>query len=292
MHRAPITLLPLIGALVMLAGCQKPDPRAAGAPIIYTTLPVVQYVVEDIVSPHVEVRRLLDPGSSPHSYEPVPSDARSALDAVLIVYASRNLDRWAARLAIVESLELLSLVPDSLRYYTDSAAEDVDPHFWLDPLALRAAVERLPSAICPILPEQCSRFTAAADSLAEELIHLDSTISDRLKQTPPSALVLATPFFGYFARRYDLEIAASLGRGGAVDSSPRQIANVVQRLEASRQPIAGVVTEANESQAASQMVADMLKTRVILIDPVGGSAGRQSYNDLMHYNLQQLLEDS
>ncbi len=292
MHRTPITLLTLVSAFVVFLGCQKPDSDEDRRPIIYTTLPVIQYVVEDIVSPSVEVRRLLDPGSSPHSYEPVPSDARAALDAVLVVYASRHLDRWATRLANVESLELLSLVPDSLRYYPWSAPESPDPHFWLDPVALRAAVARLPSALCPILPERCSRFSAAADSLMGELSRLDSTIGHRLRQNAPKTLVLATPFFGYFARRYDFQVAAILGRSGAVDSSPRQITDAVHRLESSRTQIAGVVTEANESQAASRMVAEMLKTRVIMIDPVGGSTGRQSYDELMRYNLQQLLGDS
>ncbi len=245
-------------------------------------------MVQEVVSPSVEVRRLLHPGSSPHSYEPTPSDARLAQDAILVVYASRGLDRWAARLSNAESLELLDLVPDSLRYYPDSAST-ADPHFWLDPIALRAAVGKLPIVLCRILPEGCSRFTAAADSLNDELTHLDQVIRSQLKVAEPKTLVLATPFFGYFAKRYDMSIVATLGRGDAVDSGPRQIAKVVQQVQASRTPLSGIVSEANQSQAAVRMVAEMLNTQVILIDPIGGPEGRETYDELMRYNLRQLL---
>ena len=283
----------VVGFLVLaVVGCDAPETRTDGTVRVYTTLPVVEYVLRQVAGRSIEVGRLLQPGSSAHSYEPRPSDARAVADAALVVYAADHLDRWAARTTAARRLELMSLLPDSLRYYPSERHGVADPHFWLDPMAMRTIVRGLPPVLCDLLPSDCEAFRSNADAADNDLLRLHDEIRGHLSAVQQQTHVMATPFFGYFARRYGLRVAGVIGVTEVLDSGPRQIADLVRALKNSSESVDAVICEAGESQVAAEMLADLLAARLVAIDAVGGAPGRETYRELMLYNVRQLLGEN
>ena len=75
----------------------------------------------------------------------------------------------------------------------------LDPHFWLDPMLAIAAVEAIRDALIELAggPD----FGERAEAYAQELRALDAEVAQTL-----AALSSNQRAYGYFARRYDLEI--------------------------------------------------------------------------------------
>ena len=285
---ALVITLTLSGSLA----CQTTDRAGTDLPVIYTTFPIVETIVREVTGPAVEVRRLIDAGKSPHSYEPRPSDIREAHRASAIFYAGENLDAWATEMSDVRKVSLLGLLPDSLKFFPFPASNVPDPHFWMDPLALRAVAEALPEVICQVLPpgSDCTGFDERAAGFAQELMLLDAEIETRVAELRPKVrLVLSTPFMRYFTRRYDLEVAATLGKGEGVDPGPSRLAALARELDAVPERTLLVVYEARESRTAARTVAELLGARLVPVDPIGGAEGRDSYRQMMMFNMRQLL---
>jgi zinc transport system substrate-binding protein len=74
------------------------------------------------------------------------------------------------------------------------------------------------------------------------------------------------------------------------EPSPRYLAGLVQLMQ--RERVRAVVIEPQLSTTAAQALARETGARVGLMDPYGGPAvpGRESYVDLMRYNVAELVK--
>jgi len=91
----------------------------------------------------------------------------------------------------------------------DHGHEGDDPHIWMDPLAMRAAMLALADELRATLGLDVADGSAA---LAERLERLDARVRDILAPVPPAErrLVSGHESMGYFADRYRFEVVGFL----------------------------------------------------------------------------------
>lgn len=85
----------------------------SGKPIgVVTSVIPVAYVVEELGGERVEVKALVPPGASPHTFEPVPSDMRRIAAARLFFVIGGGFDAWSDKLlgAAPAGLETVHLI--------------------------------------------------------------------------------------------------------------------------------------------------------------------------------------
>jgi zinc transport system substrate-binding protein len=88
-----------MGLLVLVAACGGDEPASSDdRPRFVTTIPPFEMILRPVVEGRATVERLLDPGASPHTYDPTPSDLRAVSNATALVYGAEHLDGWAANL--------------------------------------------------------------------------------------------------------------------------------------------------------------------------------------------------
>jgi len=151
-------------AMLLLAACSGEEPGTdAQRPHFVTTVPPFEMILERLVDGRGRVERLLEPGVSPHTYDPTPSDLRATTAATALVYGAEVLDGWAADLPASRRLELGAMVPAGARLSFEGGHGHgaVDPHFWTDPLAVKQLVPVLADTLCAVDPPGCS--TSAHD---------------------------------------------------------------------------------------------------------------------------------
>ena len=280
--------------LLLVAACGGEEPRATeGRPHFVTTIPPFEMILRPVVEGRGTVERLLAPGASPHTYDPAPSDLRATTRATALVYGAAALDGWAAGLPASRRLALVDLLPADVRLPFErpgaQGAPAVDPHFWTDPQAVRQLLPVLADTLCTIDAPGCSTYRANADTFAAELTALDARLRSLLEPVRETPVFLARPFFRYFLRRYGPRLVGVVEPRPGTEPTPRQLHRLVRRARTSG--ARAVLTQQALSARAAQAVAEPLALPLVPLDPLGGTAGRTTYADLLLANAR-ILRDS
>ena len=276
------------GGLLLLAACGGTEAPSEGPPRYVTTISPFEMILAPIVEGRGTVDALLAPGSSPHTYDPTPSNVRTVANGRALVYGAEQLDGWAADLSTSRRLALLDLVPPTAqRSFEDT--ETVDPHFWTDPQAVISLLPVLADTLCAIDAEGCSTYQANADSFATALATLDARLRTILQPIRDTPVLLAQPFFRYFLHQYGPPLVGVVEPRPGAEPTPRQLQAMVQVAETSG--ARGILTQQHLSARAAQAVAESATLPLVPLDPLGGTEGRETYAELMLYNAR-VLRDS
>jgi ABC-type Zn uptake system ZnuABC Zn-binding protein ZnuA len=273
-----------------LAGCtDEASSPATDEPLFVTTIPPFAAIMSPIVGERGSVVTLLDASDSPHTYEPRPSDVQRVEDATALFYGAPSLDGWAADLPAPRRMVLLDMVPPGFQRpaVANTQAEAInsastDPHFWTDPLAVRALLPALSDTLCALDAAGCTAYQANADSLATMLIDLDAEMRAQINPVRTTPVLLAQPFYLYFMARYGPDVIGVVEPQPAHEPSPRGIQTLVET--ARKTGAQAIFVQEQLPPRAAEAVAEGAGISVVPLDPLGGSSERMSYLDLIRYN--------
>jgi ABC-type Zn uptake system ZnuABC Zn-binding protein ZnuA len=116
----------------------------------------------------------------------------------------------------------------------------LDPHVWMDPSRVAAALPALADALAEADPDHAEGYRTRAESYAAELRELDAEIQRQLGSIPPQnrKLVTSHDAMGYFADRYGLEVLATPfpASGPEAEASAQTIKEVEDAIRSSGVP--------------------------------------------------------
>ncbi len=210
-----------LGAIALLAaGCSgggaTPDP---GTPSVVVTTPVIGAVVADLVGDRAVVTVLMGNGVDPHDWSPSAKDLERVEKADLVIANGLNLEEGLQKpLAEAEKRGVIVFRATdhvTVRQRTAGVAgagqEAGDPHFWVDPLAMRDVV----LALVPALGRVGIDVADRAPGLAARLADLDAATRATLAVIPEARRLLVTGHesMGYFADRYGFRLVGAVVPG-------------------------------------------------------------------------------
>ena len=290
--------------LLTLAVFAAAPVRGAAETVYLTTVPPIADLLERTVEGRAEVVRLLPGGASPHTYEPRPSDVRTAEGAAAIVYVDSRLDGWAADLPSARSIRLLGLVPDSLLLslpaevapghghdhgqdhghdHAHGGEEDgspgTDPHFWLDPVAVAAMIPVLAESLAAIDPEGAAVYRRNAARVAASIDSLHQEIAGILAPFEGRPVLLSHPFNRYYLRRYGIREAGVIEIIPGKEPTAKELVRVIRSTRESGAE--AIFTLPQLSGEAARAVEEATGIPVRTLDPLGGSPGRETYAEIL-----------
>jgi len=147
---------------------------------IITTIYPLKSILTGIVPDSIHVHCLVPPAASPHTHELLPSDFSMSGNARVLIYGGEGLDKWAEKIPDIEKISILHFIPDSLRIYPENLNKSsFNPHFWTDPLVVRAILPILADTLSHIFPSnrdiivsKTIRFSNKLDTLNLKLQNL------------------------------------------------------------------------------------------------------------------------
>ena len=266
-----------IGAAFVLAvggvsSALADDPDADAASVVVTT-EVLGSVVAELVGDAAEVRVLMSGGVDPHSWQPSARQTEAIFGADLIV--ANGLDLEERLVAIFERasaegvpvfeatdhIAVRTLDASEHDHETDEDHGSDDPHFWLDPLAMRDVV----LALEPALQAAGVDVGDRAASLADDLESLDAELTDVLAavSTERRKLVTGHDSLGYFAGRYDFSVVGAVvpGRSTSVEPSARDLADLIAAVR--QEGVTAVFTEVGTPQSVARALADDAGAQIV-----------------------------
>lgn len=271
-------------------------PVPAAATFTMSVAPL-QAICQEIAARPSDCQRLLSPGVSPHTYEPRPRDMKEASKAKALFYVSPLLDEWATKLPVDKRFAVLDWLPKELRLPMEHGhehggphdhEEGVDPHFWLDPLAVKAIVPKLAAVFCELDAKECKTYEGNAKRFAASLDELHKELEATLAPVRGAAFLVYHPFLGYLVRRYGLKQIGAIELAPGKEPTPRYLKDMIAL--AKRVKARAIIVSPEVPPSAARAVAEASGVRLVVVDDLGGTTGRERYAELLRHDAKVLLE--
>ena len=170
-----------------------------------------------------------------------------------------------------------------------------DPHFWFDPLQVRAAVTGLAQAMGTADPEHAATYADGAARYGLELDELHDWITAQVSVLPPEHRVLVTSHdsFQYFAQLYGFEVVGTIipGVGTEVEVGAGMLARLVDTIR--DRGVNAIFTEALTDKLAAGIAQEAGVAIVVQLytGSLGGpDSGAETYIDMMKHNVDTIVQ--
>ncbi len=259
-------------------------------------------VVRQVAGEHADVVRVLPPGASPHTFDPTPRDVGRIARADLVVL-NGALDLWlrelveasGSRAIIVELIAdervqsiMREAFPELVGVDAGGAVVGFNPHVWLDPLIMREVASLVAEALSDLDPANALAYAEGAERVRDDLLELHEELAELLEPLAGAAFVPFHDAWPYFAARYGLDLVVEIEPFPGREPSPAYLRYALDEIASSG--AVAIFSEAQLNRRPAQVVADEAGVRLLELDPLGGLAGRESYQETLRHNAEVLLE--
>ncbi len=276
--RLRIATFVVVGALAV-AACTGTgsSPTPAGKTIV-VTYSVLGAVVKDLVGDAATVQVLMPNGADPHEWQPSAKDIETLTRADLLVENGLGLEGGMDNaFAQAEAAGVKRFVASD--HVTtrrvgsgegadaedpDQAPGAEDPHLWMDPLAVRDAMDALAGQLKTDLGVD---VTARAKDLDARLSTLNDEVAAIAAAVPEARRTLVTGHesLGYFAQRYGFRLVGAIVPSITTSAEPSaaDLAALAEKIRTAQVP--AIFTELGTSPAVAEAVGKETGAKVVEI---------------------------
>lgn len=162
----------------------------------------------------------------------------------------------------------------------------LDPHFWLDPVRMTGTVDAVVEAFVKLDAAGSDGFRSRGEAVKKSIDDLHKSIDSKSKAWTKKTIVTFHGSMGYFADRYGLKISAVIEPFPGKEPTPKYMKEVLAAIDKAKP--AAMFSEPQLDKRPAQVIADQAKIPLFELDPVGGSAGVDSYEKLLMHNADVL----
>jgi ABC-type Zn uptake system ZnuABC Zn-binding protein ZnuA len=273
---------------------------------VVTTTQDLKSLTEAIGKELVNVVSLVPPRTDAEAYEPRPSDLLHLKDAALIVRVGLGYDDWLDRLLAQHGnarllrggpghvdasvgIPLLEVQSRSVESQPSGHAHGLaNPHYWLDPANARFITASIADGLARAAPDQAPLFAANRQAFLHVLDDRLGTWEARLAPYAGMAVVAYHNSWPYFARRFRLNIIATIEPKEDVPPSPVRLARIAAEMRATH--ALGVLVTPQEPREAAEAVAARAGVHIaVMAGSVGELPGAGDYLSLFETDVSALL---
>jgi zinc transport system substrate-binding protein len=260
---------------------------------IVTTIYPFKSILQEIVGNRFEIKSVLPAGADPHTYEILPSDYQSIQNAKVFFFGSMLLDGWAANIDVKNKVEMLNLVPKDhlieIKVHNFESGKNkeeyfgVDPHFWTDPVTVKAILPNLVNELIKIDPNGEKEYRINENNFSKKLSELDLRIKKEILNIKNKNVFTGHPFYNYFFERYGFNIVGSLEVAPGIQPTPKIINNLIDLMKKAN--VGAIFTNKQHSDKPAKILAEATGISDYVLDPMGGVEGRMTYEEIILQNL-------
>ena len=264
-------------------------------PRYVATIFPIKEIIRNVVGSRGVVEGIMPPGASPHTFQLKPSDIKRVNSATALFSGDEHLDLWAREFENPHTIETFHLLPheyllDIKGYVGKNAGKSFgeDPHFWTDPLTVKALLPKLVEKLSQLDPQGAKNYSKNAQEFAKELDTLTTEMSHILQPVKGKTVLLTHPFFQYFLKRFEINMGGIIEPLPGTEPTPREVGEIIKDVE--KRKIAVILGHPQHSLRPAQLIAESTNCRIVKLDPLGGTKGRENYSDMVRYNAAKILE--
>ena len=281
--------------------CTQQTETAKKLGVVVTILPQAEFV-KTIGGDKVEVTLMVQPGASPHTYEPTPSHMTALAKADMYAKVGSGVE-----FELVWMDKLLATNPDMLvvdcsrgielhemdevdeheeeeGHHEDEHEhneeeelhedehehneeqehhhEGIDPHIWMSPANAAIMVRNITDGLITTDPDNESFYRQNRDAYLQQLEEIDREIRDGLAGVENRQLMVYHPAFGYLAREYGFTMI-SIEKEGK-EPTTAELTDLIEQVKA--HDIRVIFAEPQFNPKSAEVIAKAIGGKVVLID--------------------------
>jgi zinc transport system substrate-binding protein len=323
MKRVFVHVLALLAALAM--SCerqsekkQKESGQTSGKINIVATIFPLYDFARVTVKEQANIKMLVLPGSSIHSYEPSPADMKNIHNADVFLYIGGENDAWIERILGTLDTSKMKIIRlfDVVKLYEEEKKKgmqieqkkeeyekkdkekgeleiEYDEHIWTSPKNAVLMIGAIVDAICEKDSSNCERYRENSQNYISQINELSNELSQIINSAKRKQIVVADRFpFRYLTEEYGLDyVAAFPGCSDQSDASAVTIAFLIKTVKNNKIPYIYHVELSNKNIA--ETVAEQTGAKMLLLHS-GHNLSKQdfengiTYLDLLRQNAENL----
>ncbi|HOQ83638.1 MAG TPA: metal ABC transporter substrate-binding protein [Candidatus Syntrophosphaera thermopropionivorans] len=273
----------IISSLFALNSCKK----AVDSPsnLIVVSIYPYELLLKQMVGPKIEVRTLIPPNFSPHTYNPSPAELKSLYDANLVFSNGFGLETniQTALNALGEkhlSAEQLLQLPQK--------EENPNPHIWLSPRLMKKLVSELEEPLQRTFPSYKDSISFHCKELISQFSSLDSLIIQERTQFSHTPIITYHDSFHYFIQDYQLDYLGSIQSSPGQEPTPKELVYLGDLIKANQ--VKAIFVEPQMDRKSANVLAKEFHLQVIELDPLGRTINAQSLPKLILINWNRMKQ--
>jgi zinc transport system substrate-binding protein len=297
--------------------CEKKESKAATAGsklnIVATIFPLYDFA-RAAAGELANIKMLVLPGSSIHSFEPTPADMKSVQNADVFLYIGGENDAWVERILgslDTSKMEIVRLF-DSVKLFEEEIKEgmqeeeeeegeeehgelkiEYDEHIWTSPKNAVLMINTIAEALCKKDSKNCEKYKENIKNYISQINGLSEELSQIVNSAKRKKIVVADRFpFRYLTEEYGLDYAAAFP--GCSDQSDASIATIAFLIKTVKNEKIPYIYHAELSDAnTAETVSEQTGAKMLLLHSYHNLAKQDfekgiTYLDLMKQNVANL----
>jgi zinc transport system substrate-binding protein len=252
---------------------------AEKVPVFVSILPQ-QFFVEQIGKDLVDVKVMVAPGASPHTYEPKPAQMAALSKAQVYFAIGVTFEKvWLKKIAsanprmkIVPTEHGIQKIPMAAHHHDEEEDQDkehhdhgaLDPHVWLSPPLVMAQARNIVTALQEIDAANHSGYEANYKAFIAMLVDLDGELRGIFAGKGRLQFMVFHPAWGYFAHAYGLRQVPIEIEGK--EPKPAQLKDLIEH--AREHQIKVLFVQPQFSSRSAEQVAREIGGQVAFVDPL------------------------
>jgi len=287
-YRIPAIILSIFFMVCFFVSVNAAVREAKDIKIVASFYPMyimAKNVAKDV--PGVSVQNLTPPLTGClHDYMITTADMKKLVDAQVFVANGAGMESFLNRitaqypnLKIVELSEGIPLIK--------AGPEGYNPHVWVSVSDAITEVQNLGKAMEEIDPVHKDLYKKNTDIYVAKLDDLRQNMHSQLASYKGASIITFHEAFPYFAREFDLKVAAVVEREPGAQPSAKELADTIDLIKRNNTLL--LFSEPQYPAAAADMIAQETGAKVYVLDPaVTGPDDYDAYIDIMKNNLAVL----
>ena len=274
----------LAAVLLLLCACTGQAPAEKSDFVLATTAPVAEIVSRLLAGTGVQTEQLITESvSCLHDYSLSVEQMKKAESCRIAVISGLGLEDF-----MEDVLSRCEAVIDLSAGIEPLDGEDgSDPHIWMAPDNMMKMTQSAASALCAQFPQHQDAIEKNEAAYLNELSALDAYGKQQLASLSCRTLVTFHDGFSYFAKAFDLEIAAAMEIEPGSEPSAKQLEAMIELVQ--QQSIPAVFQEANGTSDFAELVSRESGAAVFTLS-MAMALDAEAYPAVMKKNIDTIKE--
>ena len=267
-------------------------------PVILVTIKPLAWLLQALAPAGTSVQTLVPNGQSPHDYQLRPADVASIQHSALLVWVGPGLEPWldqiADRLPANRQFALLprsfhdhdeheSTAHDEQDGHAEENVTEIDPHIWLDPLALREQAILIAQSLLQIYPAKANEINQRLAQFQQNMSTLDKEISAQFSPLSQQGFVVYHDGYQRLVQRYHLNQRAAVWHHESTPAGAKERAALLNLLNSEEVKCLFYEPEHGRDAVNSWLGSAATKVKMVELDPLGETVadGADAYERFM-----------
>lgn len=279
--------------LILLFPLFSVSAHAGEPPVILVTIKPLAWLLQALAPAGANVQTLVPNAQSPHDYQLRPADVARIQHSALLVWVGPGLEPWLDQIADrLPANRQLALLPRSFHDH-DAGKHDerehaektmgVDPHIWLDPLALREQAMPVAQALLQIYPAKMNEINQRLAQFQQNMSALDREVAGQLDPLSQPGFVVYHDGYQRLVQRYHLNQRAAVWHHESIPAGARERSELLALLNSGEVKCLFYEPEHGRDAVNSWLGKAATKVQMVELDPLGENVtdGADAYERFM-----------